>query len=59
MLVELKMVVMTLGILRKPDGSCRMSSGFGQYFWIFIGGRFCQPLKAVFEQDGNLQVRDE
>lgn len=57
MLVELKKdggVWVGVGILRKPDGSCRMSSGFGLHFWIFIGGRFCQPLKAAFEQDGNL-----
>ena len=52
------MVVMTWrwvwDILRKPDRSCRMSSGVGLHFWIFIGGRFCQPLKAAFEQNGNL-----
>lgn len=52
MLVEMKrdgdgLEVGVWGILRKPDGSCRMSGGF------------CQPLKAAFEQDGNLQVKDE
>lgn len=60
MLVEMKGMVMiwrwVWGILRKPGGSCRMS---GVHFGIFIGGWFCQLLETVFEQDGNMQVKDE